>query len=184
MKTLDSLIGIAAITTVIHAGYRIWPGERSDPYAIGEVVSEPAVYLDAGEFGREQTTLPASIAPSTCKYIVVFSQYCSACSTLAYQWLQDFEHESQQPLLPAGWTPVWMSVDEAPVKGHFLDLPVELYSAVEREAWLTRFDIQAVPYHIVLNHKGKVVSHGGGGTLLRRQAFRPDCTLDRSTSSP
>lgn len=122
----------------------------------------------------EKITL-AQIGAGSCRYVVVYAKTCGASVAAARQWARAAENDG--PLLPDGWTSIWVEVgpsDSTATEG-LSNLPVVRAWAQRAGQLESSYSITAYPVHIILNRSGRVVEASIGAALPSLKHLTADC---------
>jgi len=173
-RVLNVLLAVATVTVVAWMAPAVRAHAPAPPsLAIGDTVRGAIVQRD----GHVRPLL--DVYPHTCRYVVFYAPTCPASTALAHQWHQTFVLDPH--ILPENWRAIWVSTESAaPSATHPFVLPARTESAysVNSGYWSRAVGVTGVPFHVVLDRDGRLISTGTGGHLLPRDAYTSDCSLD------
>lgn len=168
-----------ALVTGLHALYREHerlsgvPPYSKEPTPVGQRIESKVVDDSAGI-----AAALSDVHSGYCRYVVLAVGTCPHCRSLAVRWTVTVLQDTTPGLMPEGWRAFWV-FGEAEAQRAALDkqFPAQTYHGFAPFAVFREAGVIGVPYHLVLDRRGRVVGGGLGGALLPRKVFKQDCTL-------
>lgn len=144
--------------------------------------------LRAGDHVEESVTADATgtveqvsdVARGQCRYVIVATSTCPYCRSLATRWTVTSLNDPNGAGLSDGWVAFWIADEAQPAGSALFDnaFPAPTFHSRSKGRLSQQIGALGVPYHLVIDRSGRIVSGGLGGELLPRRAYKADCTID------
>ena len=165
-----ALIVVSAIT-VVNAAWYAHRGPRFIEPKKGDSLDWTIRFPNAASSVRISDV--ASLA--ACTDVVIYEPTCGGCVALAHEWKQDLIRTGNP--FPRRWQAVWLSVLDSAHAATF-----ELPGTPVRAALVFAHNgrpprMSQYPWHVVLDHSGRVVSWGGSAELMTSTDYGAECSI-------